>query len=147
VLAGARERSELLSECCSVIAQARSYALVWVGRGEPDGSVSTLGSAGEATDFLHGIDFRWDDRREGGGPIGTALRRSEPAIVKVNEPSFAPWRDRARQFGIRCVVALPIAGVGDTRHALAACSTDARQIWGQDFTLLTRLAVDVAAAL
>jgi hypothetical protein len=91
--------------------------------------------------------MRWDDRPEGGGPVGWAIRRGEPSIAKVGEASFSPWRDRARRFGIRCVVALPIAGPGDARHALAAYSTDARQVWGHDLTLLKQLAVDVAAAL
>jgi hypothetical protein len=118
-----------------------------VCRGEPDGKVSFVGYAGDAQDYLYGIDMRWDDRPEGGGPIGRAIRRREPGIAKVGEPSFMPWRDRARQFGIRCVVALPIAGAHDGRYALAAYSTDARQVWGHDLSLLKRLAADVAVAL
>jgi hypothetical protein len=103
--------------------------------------------AGEAQDYLRGIEVRWDDRAEGGGPIGRAIRRREPGIAKVSEASFTPWRDRARQFGIRCVVALPIAGPRDARYALAAYSTDARQVWGHDLSLLKQLAADVAIAL
>lgn len=125
----------------------RKYALVFVCRGEPDGRVSFVGSAGDAQPYIFGIDIRWDDRREGGGPIGRAIRRREPSIAKVSEASFSPWRERARQFGIRCVVALPIAGPLDDRYALAVCSTDARQVWGHDLSLLKQLASDVAAAL
>lgn len=147
LLASERERSDLIRECCSIIARARRYALVLVGRGEPDGRVSFVAAAGDAQGFLSGIQMRWDDRPEGGGPVGWAIRRGEPSIAKVGEASFSPWRDRARQFGIRCVVALPIAGPHDSRYALAAYSTDARQVWGHDLTLLQQLAVDVAVAL
>ena len=118
-----------------------------VGRGDPDGRVSLVGCAGDAQAFLSGIEMRWDDRPEGGGPVGRAIRRGEASVAKVGEASFSPWRDRARQFGIRCVVALPIAGSRDARYALAAYSTDARQVWGHDLTLLKQLAADVAVAL
>jgi hypothetical protein len=147
LLTGERERTDLVRECCSIIASTRKYALVSVCRGEPDGRVSMVAFAGDAQDYLRGIDVRWDDRPEGGGPIGRAIRRREPGIAKVSEASFSPWRDRARQFGIRCVVALPIAGPRDARYALAAYSTDARQVWGHDLSLLKRLAADVAIAL
>ncbi|HKW45661.1 MAG TPA: GAF domain-containing protein [Candidatus Eremiobacteraceae bacterium] len=146
-MSGERERSDLVRECCAIIARTRKYALVSVCRGEPDGRVSFVGSAGDAQAYLYGIDLRWDDRPEGGGPIGRAIRRGEPGIAKVSQASFSPWRDRARQFGIRCVVALPISGPRDGRYALAAYSTDARQVWGHDLTLLKRLAADVALAL
>jgi len=130
-----------------MIARARRYALVLVGCGDPDGRVSLVGSAGDAQAYLNGIELRWDDRREGGGPIGRAIRRGETSVTKIAEASFAPWRDRARQFGIRCVVALPIATSRDVRYALAVFSTDARQVWGHDLKLLKQLAADVAVAL
>ena len=139
------ERDDLLDECCAVIARARSYSLVWIGRGEPDGSVSVIGSAGEATDYLLDINVRWDDRQEGAGPVGRALRRREPAVSKVTDPSFAPWRDRARSFGIRCVAAVAFESSSGTPHALAATSNDARQIWGQDLALLNQFAADLSA--
>lgn len=130
-----------------MIARARRYALVLVGCGDPDGRVSLVGSAGDAQAYLNGIELRWDDRREGGGPIGRAIRRGETNVTKIAEASFAPWRDRARLFGIRCVVALPIVASRDVRYALAVFSTDARQVWGHDLTLLKQLAADVAVAL
>ena len=137
------ERHDLLHECCGVIARARGYSLVWIGRGEPDGSVSVVGAAGEAIDYLKGLPMRWDDRQEGGGPVGRAIRRREPAVAKVHDASFAPWRERARSFGIRCVAAVPFVAKDDTPHALAAHSNDARQIWGQDLSLLNQFASDL----
>ncbi|HEY5095632.1 MAG TPA: GAF domain-containing protein [Candidatus Eremiobacteraceae bacterium] len=147
LLAGERERSDLIREFCSMIARARRYAVVLVGCGEPDGRVSLVGSAGDAEAYLTGIEMRWDDRREGGGPVGRAIRRGETSVTKIGEASFAPWRDRARRFGIRCVVALPIITARDVRYALAVFSTDARQVWGHDLTILKQLAADVAVAL
>ncbi len=143
-LASSSERDDLLHECCGVIARARGYSLVWIGRGEPDGSVSVIGAAGEAVEYLKDLPVRWDDLQEGDGPVGRAIRRREPSVAKVHEPSFAPWRERARNFGIRCVAAVAFADKDDTPHALAAGSNDARQIWGQDLALLSQFAADLA---
>src|SRR5512139_1450517 len=85
-LVGVLEEERILSTVCEVLSRQEGYRLVWVGVGEPDGSIRVERSAGDATAFLGEVDFRWDDTPAGDTPPGISLRTGETRILRPGDP-------------------------------------------------------------
>jgi putative nucleotidyltransferase with HDIG domain len=65
-----------------------------------------------------------EDDPLGRGPAGICIRTDKVTIIENSEVSeyFAPWRERARQFGIRSAVAIPFSIDDDRRGVLMVYS-------------------------
>jgi len=88
-------------------------------KGDDDGTVNIRQFAGEGTDFLEGIQVRWDDTPEGRGPTGTAIRTGEIQFSRLDsDPDFMPWRARAVAQGFKFAVAVPLVAHGGVLGAL-----------------------------
>src|SRR5512139_3384176 len=85
-LVGVLEEERILSTVCEVLSRRDGYRLVWVGVGEPDGSIRVERSAGDATAFLGEVAFRWDDTPAGDTPPGISLRTGETRILRPGDP-------------------------------------------------------------
>jgi PAS domain S-box-containing protein len=113
----------LLEAICAAITRESVYLLAWVGIAE-DGlgqPVRVAAAAGIAGDYLTGARISWSEKDPmGQGPAGTCIRTRQLQIVEDTEtsPFFAPWRERAGQFGIRSCVAIPFANNGSLRGVL-----------------------------
>lgn len=84
-------------------------SLVQISLKGEDGTVNIRQFAGEGTDFLEGIQVRWDDTPEGRGPTGTAIRTGEIQFSRLDsDPDFMPWRARAVGEGFKFALAMPL---------------------------------------
>lgn len=115
VLTHARNTQELTVGVCEGITRQFPYVISWVGIAEddPDKTVRVAGIAGPAVAYAQDIRVSWDaDRANGQGPTGQAIRTGKVQVMKDAEtdPNFLPWRERARQHGIRSSVAIPLVG-------------------------------------
>ncbi len=75
------------------------------------GVISLAAAAGSALGYLDGIRLSWSEDGIGGqGPAGMSIRTHELQIIDDSEtsPAFAEWRERARRFGIRSCVSVPL---------------------------------------
>lgn len=106
------DRTPLVTEICRQIADLFEFKLVWIGMKEADGEVSIAASAGD-TVYLEGLRVRWDDAPEGRGPVARAIFQDYPCLFSVGAPSFAPWRERAEQYGMYDALVLPLGVMGD----------------------------------
>lgn len=94
-------------------------SLVQISLKAENGRVSIRQFAGEGTDFLDGIEVRWDDTPEGRGPTGTAIRTGQMQFSRLeNDPDFLPWRTRAVAAGFRYAAAAPLVAHGQVLGAL-----------------------------
>jgi Amt family ammonium transporter len=103
--------SVFLQEVCDVLVNEGGYPLAWIGitSDTEEGGVDVVCAAG-ATDYLYGEMITWHGTKESGlGPTGTALRTGESQVVSdlASHELYAPWRDRAIDFGFGSSVALP----------------------------------------
>jgi PAS domain S-box-containing protein/putative nucleotidyltransferase with HDIG domain len=126
-LGRAQSAEGLLQSICEAITRESLYALAWVGIAEdsPDKKVRFAGAAGSAVGYLDGLQVSWsEDDAMGRGPTGICLRTGKVTIIEDSEVSkfFSPWREHARQFGIRSTVAIPFSIDGDRRGALMVYS-------------------------
>lgn len=106
---------------CRRMAELFELKLVWIGASMPDGTVEPVAAWGEAA-FLQGMQERWDDTPQGGGPVGTAIRGNKPQTMATDAPQFAPWRERVEKFGMRSILAMPLGAKGEVVGALVLYS-------------------------
>ena len=112
-LGRARSATSLLQSICEAITQQSVYVLAAVGIADesPEKRILMAASAGSALGYLDGIRLSWSEDAAGGqGPAGVSIRTNALQILDDTEtsPAFAQWRERARQFGIRSCVSIPL---------------------------------------
>ena len=100
----------LLSGVCEAIAGGPfCAACIVVPDREAPYRATIVARARPAAGYFDGLEFRWHaDDPYGRGPFGESVRSGGPAALTVSDPRFAPWRERARQFGINAVLTVPI---------------------------------------
>lgn len=113
VLVRSTNKDDLIEGVCGAIVHQPPYILAWVGLAMQDTlkTVKVIGAHGAAADYANGIDVKWSpDTPAGRGPTGWCIWSNQPVLVDDSEtdPRFLPWRERARPYGIRSVIAVPI---------------------------------------
>jgi PAS domain S-box-containing protein/putative nucleotidyltransferase with HDIG domain len=126
-LGRAQTADGLLQSICDAITLQSVYVLAWIGIADhgPEKVVRVAASAGSGESYLDGLRISWAADEEGGrGPTGVSIRTNELQIVEDSEtsPIFGPWRERARQFGIRSSVSIPLRVEGSWNGALMVYS-------------------------
>ena len=112
-LGKAQTSDGLLQSICESITAQSAYVLAWVGIADEgsDKNIQLAAASGSGTDYLDGLRVSWNENDpQGQGPIGECIRSGEVQIVRDTEEStiFRPWRDRARRYGIRSSVSVPL---------------------------------------
>jgi PAS domain S-box-containing protein len=112
-LAPARDSQDLLRAVCEAITRESVYVLAWIGIAEdgPDKLVRIAAATGSAVSFLDGLHLSWaEDEQTGKAAMGACIRTGKIQNIFDSETSetYAPWRERARQHGIRSVVCIPL---------------------------------------
>jgi len=107
----ASDEAEFLQQLCNTLVDQGRYALAWIGAisNNEEGGVDIVCAAG-ATEFLYGGMVSWWGSKESGlGPTGTALRTEVSQVVSdlASNARYAMWRERAAQFGLGSIAALP----------------------------------------
>jgi PAS domain S-box-containing protein/putative nucleotidyltransferase with HDIG domain len=122
-LGRARSPEGLLQAICEAITRESVYLAAWVGVAEDgrDKPIRVAASAGNGAGYLEGLRLSWSEEEpEGMGPTGVCIRTNVLQILEDSEtsPVYGPWRERARQFGIRSSVSIPLSVEGGWRGAL-----------------------------
>jgi PAS domain S-box-containing protein len=117
----------LLQAVCDAITHNSVYRLAWIGvvKDSPEKPILVLAKGGEGQGYLDGLELSWSaDVPEGQGPTGVCIRRGEVQIMKDSETeaTFLLWRKRAKKFGIRSSVSMPIQINGYGKGALVVCA-------------------------
>jgi signal transduction histidine kinase len=95
--------------------------------------------------YVERLRLTWDDKKQGRGPTGKAIREGTPAICHDTQidPNFAPWREEARRRGYASVLGLPLKDA-ETFGALTIYAREANAFNEEEITLLLGLANDLA---
>jgi PAS domain S-box-containing protein len=143
----ATDETELLNEVCRIIVEAGGYRMAWVGYAEADAnkSVRPVAQTGFDEGYVEKLNITWADKARGRGPVGTAIRLGEPAVVRdtLTERNFNPWRKEARKRNFRSVLGLPLIGAAPF-GALTIYATDPDAFDDEEINLLLGLANDLA---
>ncbi len=145
----ARTRDELLREVCRVLVEFGGFQMAWVGWIDPTTQrVTPIAQYGDTQGYLQEIEVYADDRPEGRGPVGLAIREQKPRIFGdvLNDPRFYSQKAAAR-CGLRSVAAFPIQQGGATLGALAVYSQEPHHFGLKEESLLVEAASDISFGL
>lgn len=146
-LVHAETEQELFDACCEAITSAGRYPLAWIGlaQDDPQNPVSIASSAGDALEYLNGIQATWDELSFGRSPPGMAIRSGVTQIlnnVKMNQ-DFKPWLERAGRHGLVSTIAMPVWDSKSIIGALMVYSRELNAFGAQEVALFEELASDV----
>ena len=143
-LGRARTEEGLLQTICEAVTRQSVYLLAWVGIAEdgPGKKIRVAAAAGYASKFLDGLDFSWSEDEEiGKSATGVCIRTDKLHIREDLETAsiLGPWHERARQFGIRSAVSMPLRIEGGWRGALTVCSASSKAFDAKPVEVFQRL--------
>lgn len=121
-LVRAQSSATLLQEIAEAITRDSPFVLACIGfAGEaPEYRIDIQAQAGKAIHYLEGIELSGSAAMAAGqGPAGLAFRSGEAQLVAdvETDENYEPWRERARNAGIRCMVTIPFQ-VGEMQNGI-----------------------------
>lgn len=143
-------REELFQEVTRALVEFGEFSMVWVGLHNPvTHEVEVAAQKGDETGYLNGIRVFADDRPEGRGPTGTAIREGRPYVCNdfLSDPRTLPWRASAARAGWRSSAAFPIRLGGDVCGALTVYDRETKFFGEREVALLEEVALDISFGL
>jgi PAS domain S-box-containing protein len=107
-----RTRGELFASVCRALVETGGIKMVWVGCiNAATHEVEPVADFGDTCGYLKSIRIFADDRPEGRGPTGTAIREARVYVCNdfLGDPRTAPWREAAARNGFRASLSLPFS--------------------------------------
>ncbi len=140
--------ADLFEKVCKCIVTGGQYKLAWMCY-EPDGDeqfVKVQFAAG-ATGYIEGIPISTKDATLSKGPTARVLREGKPVITNNVKTSdfFAPWVEKAQQYGIASSLVLPLL-IDGQKGAINIYSERAGAFEDHEFNILQRMAANVSLA-
>jgi PAS domain S-box-containing protein len=148
---GANARHVMLKTCEAIVSQG-AYILAAVGLAEhSEGKpVEVMAMAGPAAGYFRDLKLSWSEDDPGGkGPAGAAITSGKARVSNdiLADPDFAPWREHARDFGIRACVIVPFSRAKVVLGILMIYSAEPKAFGGDELALFKRLGEELAFAI
>ena len=143
------DEAALLAEVCRVAVEVGGYRMAWVGFASDDEekSIHPAAHAGHELGYLDVIRLCWrDDRPEGLGPAGRAIRTGLPQQtddIRQLDSGFQ-WRAAAVQRGYFSILALPLCSDGYSFGVMCLYAGQLQQFAPEEIQLLQELADNLA---
>ncbi len=142
--------TELMQRVTAALVDAGGIAMAWVGKPDPvTQRIPPLARAGDADGYVDRIEIYADERPEGRGPAGRALREDRVVVANdfVSDPDAEPWRDEAERCGFRSVAALLLRCRDERWGVLMTYAREVDFFGTSEVALLEQIARDVSFAL
>ena len=145
------DEQTLFKEACDIAVNLGKFKMVWIGLiNEETKEVIPTMFAGAEKDYLSTIKrITLEDKPEGRGPIGTALREGKYAISNdvENDSKMLPWRSEALKRGYLSSMSLPIKKFGTIIGSFTFYAGEKDFFDSEEIVLLEEATGDVAFAL
>ncbi len=144
------DRNELFSKVCQVLVEHGGFGLAWVGLLDPaTRRVHVAAHCGAAKNELWKTVIYADERPEGRGPAGIAIREGRPYICNdfALDQRTGPWREVVERAGFRAMAVLPIRQHGAVCGSINVCADETGFFQDREVALLEEAAGDVSFAL
>ncbi len=124
-------------------------SLAWLGRAEPDGSITVLTVYPPEHPYPHQIGVRWDDCPHGNGPTGRAIRTKTTQVIPdlLSQPGIPEWRELLTRYELYTNAAFPLVSRGRVFGALTVYSDQLGFFDEERLATFQTLAYLAAAAL
>lgn len=143
-------REELLSMICRIATNVGGYRLAWIGLVDDETKrVFPVAYSGDSEGYLDQLIIYADDRPEGRGLTGTAIKTRKPYISHdyLKDPQLQSWWQLASMKGFRSAAALPLFIKDNVVGALMLYSSDKDCFNETEIKLLEEVAADISFAL
>jgi len=143
-------REDLFVKICRVLVEIGKLRMAWVGWLDAGTrQVFPVAQWGDGASYLSQATFFADDRPEGRGPTGTAVREERNYVCNDfnHDPNTLPWRDAAEQANFRSSAGFPIRLGGVTCGAITVYAGETDFFQGREIALLEEAAADISFAL
>lgn len=146
-----KDKDDLFREICRIAVDYGKLSLSVIGVLDPEtGIVTPVASSGVATNYLNSLHLSaLQDREDGCGPTGIAIREREPYVCNDfhQDPVTRPWRSGALESGIRSSAAFPLLHKGESFGALKVYSAQ-KDFFDQEIVdLLQEMAKSISFAI
>ncbi len=142
------DEQALLDQVAEIISLSARFSLVWIGyaRDDANRTVEVMTACGPQAVYVEGLQVSWGAGPWGNGPIGSAIRTGQSAIVRDirRDAGFGPWRQRALDHGLRYCAAFPMRHGETTLGAIGAYSSLLDPFAKEEIALLDELAQNLA---
>lgn len=143
---------DLFVRVCDIVVTHTGLQLAWIAVVDEPGSDAgrIVAAAGPALRYTDNLSLsRSAERPEGRGPFGRAMRSGEVLVLPdvAAEPDFAPWRARARAFGLTSTGSFPFQRRGQVVGVLTVYSNSPSFFQPELVRLLEELAIDISFSL
>lgn len=143
-------REELFREVTRALVEFGKFSMVWIGvLNSVTREIEVSAHEGDETGYLDGLRVYADDRPEGEGPTGTAIREGRPYVCNdfLNDPRTLPWREAATRAGWHSSAAFPVRFEGEVRGALMVYDREANFFGEREVVLLEEVALGISFGL
>jgi PAS domain S-box-containing protein len=143
-------REELLSTVCRLAVERGAIDLAWIGWLDEDTSrINPVAYFGKQSQILSEADFFADDRPEGQGTPGKAIREGEPFVCNEcsRDVCLYPVAKQPALFGFKSCGSFPLRFQGQVCGALNLCIVEPGFFRERETGLLTEVAMDISFAL
>jgi two-component system CheB/CheR fusion protein len=126
LLALAADETQLLGGMCRALVEEAGYRLAWLGWvTEGDGKhVTPVAQAGLTPDLIEVAGYPGLDAQIEGGPVETAVRTAEYAVMHniYTDPACESWRAQATRLGYAALLALAVLIEDKPLGVLTVCA-------------------------
>ena len=145
-----QDREALFVKICRALVEHGGLRMAWIGLLEPETQrVHPAGQWGDKLGYVTQNPVFADDRPEGQGPVGTAIRESRTYVCNdfAADPRTLPWRDFASRAGYRASAVFPIRQDRAVCGAIAVYAGEVGFFKDREIALLEEAAGDVSFGL
>jgi PAS domain S-box-containing protein len=145
-----QNREDLFVKICRVLVEIGKLRMAWVGwLDATTKQVVPVAQWGDGANYLSQTAIYADDRPEGRGPTGTAVREKQNYVCNDfnHDPHTLPWRQAAVQAGFRASAGFPIRLGGVTCGAITVYAGETNFFRDREIALLEEAAADISFAL
>ena len=145
------DQEKLFKEACDIAVNFGKFRMAWVGLiNRNTKEVIPTAISGEDKGYLSTIKkITIDDKPEGHGPTGTALREEKYSICNdiENDVKMKSWREEAISRGYLSSMSLPIVKFGNAIGAINFYAGEKNFFDSEEIALLEEATSDIAFAL
>ncbi len=143
-------RQQLLEAVCRLIVERAAIGFAWIGElDEASKRIMPLAQAGDQQQLLDNVEYYADERPEGQGNPGKAIRAGVPFIC--NECSSTtcalPYEKRPAHFGFQSCGSFPLRFRGRIFGSLNLAVAEAGFFQDKEISTLEEIAMDISFAM
>src|ERR1035437_7366342 len=145
-----RGRHELYAKVCQALVEDGGFQMAWIGELDPSTHrVAPGGRWGDRTNHVAQLEIYADERAEGQGPIGTAIREGRTYVCNdfALDPHSGPWRVVAERSGFHALAVMPIRQQGAVCGSINVYAAETNHFRDKEVALLEEAAGDISFGL